>query len=377
MSLPVGTTVQWELVTDHTDDATIHFGAGAPTALARSSSGFGYEYRFLSDTAYTITLRNKESFAADSFRYQVQVIPDQYPVIQLQQIKDTVSGKEVLLTGSAGDDYEITRVSFVYEIADKNKVVATKSIPVKITPGALVPFEQYFDIQSLDLQPGQKLSYFIEAWDNDGVHGSKSSRSEVMTFFMYNDKQIDENSRQINSGISSSSEKTQQLQNEYNDAQSKMLQSDNMDWQQQQNLQEMMKKQADLKTQLENIKQRFEEQMQQTDQKKLSENLKEKQEQLDKQLDNLLNKELQEEMKKLQDLMQQLNKDKAVDAMEKMEQENKLFKMDMQRMQELMKKLEMQMHMEQMANKLDCRSAKISTIFLVSGSCLPGMQPPW
>ena len=357
MSLPVGTTVQWELVTDHTDDATIHFGVGAPTALTRSSSGFGYEYRFLSDTAYTITLRNKESFAADSFRYQVQVIPDQYPVIQLQQIKDTVSGKEVLLTGSAGDDYEITRVSFVYEIADKNKVVATKSIPVKITPGALVPFEQYFDIQSLDLQPGQKLSYFIEAWDNDGVHGSKSSRSEVMTFFMYNDKQIDsainENSRQINSGISSSSEKTQQLQNEYNDAQSKMLQSDNMDWQQQQNLQEMMKKQADLKTQLENIKQRFEEQMQQTDQKKLSENLKEKQEQLDKQLDNLLNKELQEEMKKLQDLMQQLNKDKAVDAMEKMEQENKLFKMDMQRMQELMKKLEMQMHMEQMANKLD------------------------
>jgi hypothetical protein len=357
MTLPVGTTVHWDFTTDHTDAATIHFGNGAPADLHQSGDGFDYSYRFLSDTAYTITLRNKEAFASDSFRYQVQVIPDQFPVIQLQQFKDTVSGKEVLLTGTAGDDYGITRVSFNYEVSDKNKMVASKSIPVRITPGALTPFEQYFDIQSLNLQPGQKLSYYIEAWDNDGVHGSKSARSEVMTYFMYNEKQVDsainENSRQINSGISSSAEKTQQLQSEYKEMQSKMMESNNLDWQQQQSLQEMMKKQMELKTQLENTKQRFEEQMQQTDQKKLSDNLKDKQQEMDKQLDNLLNQELKDEMKKLQDLMQQLNKDKAVDAMQKMEQENKLFKMDMQRMQELMKKLEMQMHMEQMANKLD------------------------
>jgi hypothetical protein len=357
MTLPVGTTVSWSLVTEHTDAATIHFGGSAPVALNSSSSSYSYQYRFLNDTAYTITLHNNAASVADSYRYQVQVIPDQFPVIQVQQFKDTVSGKQIVLTGSAGDDYCITRVSFNYEVSDKNKPVETKSIPLKITPGALATFQQYFDIQSLNLQQGQKLSYYIEAWDNDGVHGSKASRSEVMTYLAYDEKQIDsainENSKQINSGISNSASKTQQLQSDYKDAQSKMLQSNSLDWEQQQSLQEMMKKQMELKTNVENIKQRFEEQNQQSEQKKYSDNLKDKQKELNKQLDNLLNSELKEQLKKLQDLLQKLNKDQAVDAMKQMEQENKLFKMDMERMQELMKKYEMQMRMEDLANKLD------------------------
>ncbi len=357
MTVPVGTTVSWALVTDHTDAATIHFGSGAPLSLLNSASGYGYRFRFLNDTAYTITLQNKSAGIADSFKYQVQVIPDQYPVIQIQQVKDTVSGKQVIITGTAGDDYGVTRVSFNYEVSDKNRTVSGKSIPLPIAPGAMTAFQQYFDINSLELKPGQKLSYYIEAWDNDGVHGSKASRSEVMTFFMYDEKQLDsainENSNQINSGMSNSAQRTQQLQSEYKEMQSKMLQSENMDFEQQLSLQDMMKKQMDLKTNIENIKQRFEEQMQQSEQKKYSEDLREKQKELDKQLNNLLNEELKEEMKKLEELMKKLNKEDAFEAMQRMEQENKLFKMDMERMQELMKKMEMQMRMEDMANKMD------------------------
>ncbi|MFI5196786.1 MAG: DUF4175 family protein, partial [Chitinophagales bacterium] len=357
MALPAGTTVSWAFVTDHTDAATIRLGNGAPTGLVKSATMFAGQYRFMNDTSYTITLLNKSAGIADSFKYQVQVIPDQYPVIQLQQFRDTVSGKQVLLTGTAGDDYGITRVTFNYEISDKNKAVVSKSIPVKITPGALTTFNQYLDILSLDLKPGQKLSYYIEAWDNDGVHGSKASRSEVMTYLMYNDKQIDsainENSKQISSGISNSSTRTQELQSDYKDMQSKMLQSESLDWNQQQSLQEMMKKQMELKTDVENIKQRFEEQKQQSEQKKYSDDLKDKQKELDKQLDNLLNNELKEQMKKLQELMQRLNKEQVVETMKQMEQDNKLFKMDMERMKELYRQMEMQMRMEDLANKMD------------------------
>ncbi len=357
MTLPVGTTVNWTFETEHTDAATIHLGSGAPSGLGRNGSSYSYKYRFMSDTGYTITLENKSAGIADSYKYQVQIIPDQYPVIQLQQFKDTVSGKQVLITGTAGDDYGISRATFNYEIGDKNKTILTKSLPVKTTGGVLTPFQQYFDIQSLNLLPGQKVAYYIEAWDNDGVHGPKASRSEVMTFFMYNEKQLDsainENSKQINSGISNSSQRTQQLQNDYKSMQSKMMQSENMDWEQKQSLEEMMRKQMELKTNVENIKQRFEDQVQQSEQKKYSDDLREKQKDMEKQLDNLLNEELKEEMKKLQELMQKLNKEDAMETMQRLEQENKLFKMDMERMQETMKKMEMQMRMEDMANKMD------------------------
>jgi len=358
MTLPVGTKVTWAFVAEHTDAATLRFGDGAAIALPKSASMFGYQYRFMSDTAYTFTLQNKQSSFADSYRYQVQVIPDQYPVIQVQEHRDTVSGSQILLNGSAGDDYGISRVLFHYEISnDKKEVLSHKSVLLKSTPGALTAFQYYFDVQNLSLQPGQRLSYYIEAWDNDGVHGSKASRSEVMEYRMYDAKQVDSainaNSQQINSGLSNSAQKTQQLQSEYKDMQSKMLQSDKMDWEQQQSLQEMMKKQLQVQNQLENTKKRFEEQKKQSEQKQYSDDLKEKQNEMEKQLDNLLNKELQEQMKKLQELMQKLNKDNAFQAMQQMQQENKLFNMDLQRMQELMQKVEMQMRMEDMANKMD------------------------
>lgn len=357
MVLPAGTTVSWTLVTDHTDAATIRFGEGAPIALGSGGSGYTYSSRFLNDTAYTLTLHNNKAAVADSFNYHVQVIPDQYPVIELQQYRDTVSGKQILLSGSAGDDYSITRVLFHYDISNGDKHLQSKSIPLKITPGALTSFEQYFDIAALNLAPGQKVTYYIEAWDNDGVRGSKASRSDVMSWQMYDEKQIDsaikENSKQINAGMSTSAEQTKQLQNDYKDAQNKMLQNSNMDWQMEQMLQQMMEKQKELKTEVENVKQRFEEQMQQSEQKNYSEDLKEKQQELNKQLNNMLNEELKKQMEKLQELMQKLNKEQAMEAMKQLEQENKLFSMDMNRMQELMKRMELQMRMEDLANKMD------------------------
>lgn len=358
ITVPAGTGMTLAFVTEHTDIATIRLGNGQPAALVKQANVYASHYRFLNDTIYTLVLKNKQSQAADSYTYSVKVIPDQYPVIQLQEFRDTVSGKQVLLNGTAGDDYGISKVLFHYEISDAGKqVVSNKSLPLKISGGTLTDFQHYFDIAVLDLQPGQKLNYFIEAWDNDGVHGSKASRSEVMTYQMYSPEQLDsainENAEQINSGLSNSAQHTQQLQNQYKDMQSKLLQSENMNWEQQQSLQDLMKLQMNLQNQVENIKKRFEEQIQQSRQKEYSQDVKDKQQELKEQMDNLLDKELQEQMKKLQELMQKLNKDQAFQAMKQLEQDNKLFDMDLKRMQELMKKLEMQMRMEDLANKIE------------------------
>ncbi|RYD56412.1 MAG: hypothetical protein EOP56_11995 [Sphingobacteriales bacterium] len=358
ITVPAGTYVRWAFVAEHTDEVTLRFGSGNNVKLPKQANIFASQFRFFNDTAYTLTLYNKQNAVADSYRYQVKVIPDQYPVIQLQEHRDTVSGKQILLNGTVGDDYSITRVLFHYQVLSaQNQVLSSKNIPLKASQGALTTFQHYFDVHVLNLQPGQKLNYFIEAWDNDGVRGSKASRSEVMSYFMYTPKQLDsainENAEQISSGLSNSSEQTKQLQSEYKEMQSKMLQGDKSEWQQQQSMMELGKMQDQLKAQMEAVKKRFEEQVQQSQQKQYSEDIKEKQDELKKQMDNLLNKELAEQMKKLQDLMNQLNKDQAFQTMKQLEQENKLFNMDLQRMQELMKKLEMQMKLEDMAGKME------------------------
>lgn len=358
VTIPVGTTLRLGFMASFTDEATFRLGEGKRQKLQHQSNAFAWATRFLKDTTFTISLKNKNSGIQENYTYHVQVIPDQHPVIQLQEFRDTVSGKQILLNGTAGDDYGISRVLFHYQIqTEKNESIVAKAIPLKTTNGVLAPFQYYFDIEMLHLQPGQKISYFIEAWDNDAVNGSKATRSQVMSFQMFNAKQLDSainaNAEHINAGLSQGSQQTKALQNEMKDLQSKLLQSDKMDWEQQQSLKELMQKQEELKNNLENIKKRFEEQTQQSKQKEYSEDLREKQDELKNQMDNLLNKELQEMMKKLQEMMEKLNKNNAFQQMKQMEQENKLFNMDLERMQELMKKLDMQMRMEDLAKKAE------------------------
>lgn len=358
MTIPAGTRISWAFMAEHTDAATLQLGDGPAMTLPRQGNMFGTQFRFLNDTSYTLSLSNRQSQMTEQLHYNIRVLPDQYPVIQVQEFKDTVSGTQVLLNGTAGDDYGISRVLFHYQVSNaKNETLVAKAIPLKATGGALTNFQHYFDVQLLNLLPGQKLTYYIEAWDNDGVTGSKASRSEVMSYRMYDERQIDsalsKNAQQINSGLSNSAQQTQQMQQELQDMQSKMLESEDMGFEQKQSLQELADKQNQLKSQLENIKKRFEEQKKQSEQKEFSQDLRDKQEELQKQMDNLLNKELQEQMKKLQELMKRLNKDQAFQTMQQLEQENKLFNMDLERMQELMKRMEMQMRMEDLANKME------------------------
>lgn len=359
LSIPVGTRVGYGLMADYTDGATLQWSSGTSVSLqAHGSKLFTYMHQFMQDTSYTIFLRNKQTSSAPSFKYNVQVIPDQYPVVQVQEFRDTVTGKQIVLTGTAGDDYGITRVLFHYDITDaQGHSFGDKSFPLSSGGGALLPFQKYFDLQVLNLQPGQKVSYYIEAFDNDGVHGPKAARSATMVYAMYTPRQLDSsmnvNAKQINAGLSSSAQQSKEIQKDMKEVQEKLLQSTEMSFEQQQNLKELADKQEQLQTQMEATKKRLDEQLEQSKQKEYSEDLREKQEEVKKQLDNLLNNELKEQMKKLQELMAKLNKDEAQKTMEQMQEQNKLFQMDMERMKELMKQLEAQMRMEDLANKAE------------------------
>jgi hypothetical protein len=179
-----------------------------------------------------------------------------------------VSGTQIVLNGTAGDDYGLTRVMFQYQILDaSNKIIGSKAIPIRVSGTTVSSFQYYFDIASIALQPGEQLNYYVEAWDNDGVNGSKSSRSELMSYRAFDDKQIDsainKSAQQINSGLSNSAQQNEQLQEEMQSLQSKMLQSDQMDWQQKQALQDLVKLQEKMKNNLEQAKKRFEEQIKQ------------------------------------------------------------------------------------------------------------------
>jgi len=360
MTLPAGTVLKWSIEAGYTEQVHLRYGS-EPNLLGLQKTGpktWSTSARFTKDTSYTLLLSGKQMPKADSFRYQVQIIADNHPQVQAIQVQDSITGQQILLSGNASDDYGINRLYFHYTVLDaEKKVIAAKNISLKTSNGNLLPFQHYFDLGSLQLQPGQEVNYFVEAWDNDAVQGPKSARSDVFSYRMPDVKEAEAamelNARQINQGLNSSADQAKKLQQEMKSLQDQLLQSDGMNWEKQQHLKSMAEQQERLRNQLEAVKKRFEEQKKHSELKNYSEEIKEKQAAVEKQLDNLLNKELAEQLKKLQEMMKEMNKENTFNNLQQMEQRNKLFNMDMERIQELMRKLEMQMKMEDLGNKLE------------------------
>ncbi|HTO15017.1 MAG TPA: hypothetical protein VLZ83_04565 [Edaphocola sp.] len=357
VSVPVGTTISWKLKAENTDAVSIHAG-NVQQNLKLEKGNFTGAIRFLNSLPYSILLSNNQLKETDSLTYQVQVIEDQFPQVDIQVIKDTTLAQQILITGTAGDDYLISKNQFIYQIlSPQQKVIRTGSVALK-SGTQVVQFSHYFDIGTLKLTPGQQVNYYVEVWDNDAVHGSKSKRSQIMSWKAPSlnemDKLMAENAEKMNSSLSTSSAQAEALQEEYKEMQKEMVNSGANNWERSQKLQSMVEKNMDMKQNLENLKKKFEEQMSQAQEKGLSEDLKEKQEALKDQIDNLKDKQLEEQLKKLKELLEKRNQQQNdVNAFKQLEQQNKLFQMDMERLQELMKKLETQIAMENLAKKVD------------------------
>ena len=46
----------------------------------------------------------------------------------------------------------------------------------------LQDFYYYFDPNTFELKPGEKIDYYFQVFDNDGVNGHKSSKSSTSTY---------------------------------------------------------------------------------------------------------------------------------------------------------------------------------------------------
>ncbi|HEX5624753.1 MAG TPA: DUF4175 family protein, partial [Saprospiraceae bacterium] len=184
--VPAGTKIHWYLNADHTDHFYIRL-AGEKEAVElqrKSESEFHYSRQARQDAPYVFYLRNDLIGSTDSVQYQLNVIPDQYPQIDVQSFEDSTNWRLHYFAGEASDDYGVRNISFNYVIKRKNGAAEPlKSIPVRAgSPDRLSTFSYVFDAAELNLQPGESVSYYFEVWDNDAVNGSKSARSAFMEY---------------------------------------------------------------------------------------------------------------------------------------------------------------------------------------------------
>lgn len=361
LEIPEGTQVKWKFSTISTTEAVLQFKSdNDPISLkSNGSDEFTYEKSFKNPDEYELQLVNDNTRNKEKIAYSIQVVKDVYPSIVVDRYGDSLFYKSLILAGSIADDYGLTRLHLNYEVIENENVLRTQTIRIPIAKGIQQNFFYSWNIDSLRLKPGQKLQYYLKVWDNDGVNGSKASKTGFYTFLLPSKEALNEdisnNQIQTQNKLDQASGKAEKLQQQINQAYQKLKGKQSLDWQDKKMLEDILQQKESLDKLMEELKK----QNKVLEEKKETfteqdERIKEKAEQLQKLMEELLD----EETKKLFDELQKLLKDKTDvnelnRLLEKLNQDSQNLEKELERTLELFKRIQMEFKLDQAIKKLD------------------------
>lgn len=367
LELPEGTKVTWRIGASHTQKATMMFSSseGENDMQLIDNEVFTYSKDFRNPDEYSIVLENEQSKNKDRISYSVRVIKDQYPQVVVDNLQDSVLFKSILLGGSVSDDYGVTGLSLNYQVIKGTKESSGKIKTIAIAANQQQQnFYYQWKIDSLDLQPGDKLMYHLQVWDNDGVNGRKSTRSSNYIFSLPSEAEIKteiaKSQRSTENKIDQSLQKAKDLQQSIDDAQEKLRGKQNLDWQDKKMLEDLIKQ----KEKLDEAIQTLQKENALLEQKKdsfseESERIREKSEQIHKLMDQLLDEETKKQFRELEKLLQENADVNQIQKMlDKMDRNEINLEKELERTLELFKQLQYDYKLEQAIDELKAQTEK-------------------
>lgn len=360
--VPAGTKLSWRFDARNCEEVRFIINDSAYSAKRSGTDEFTFSKAFYETIRYAVQVGNKEVKNADSVSYSLNVTPDLYPVISVNEKKDSANDKYFYYLGEVSDDYGVRRLEFHYNIerADSTElknVRNVKDIPIS-TSTLSSQFNYYWYSADFNLRPCDKMIYYFEVWDNDGIHGSKSTRSTLMSYQAPTlgelNKEVAKENKELKQDMKESIKNAKELKDQLREMQEKMLEKKNVDWQDKKEIADAIEKQKALEEQMKEMKERMKENFdKQNEFKDTPESIKEKQEKLQELFDKVMDDEMKKLYEKLQAMLEQLQKKDAVEKMQDMEISNEKMEKELDRMLELFKKLEFDQKLQETADKLE------------------------
>lgn len=295
------------------------------------------------------------------FQFIVEPILDEYPIVELVEPSasfEMVQPKDLQLTYKATDDFNITRGQLKYELK-KAYVDNPKSGSLSLNRPSNGVLQRYnWNISGLMLSPLDQLTFWLEASDNDGYNGRKTSQSQKITltvpslvdYFETLDKKED----QVDTDLESISESFEEMSEAYKEFEESLREDPEVDYENQRQVEEALKKQEEVENKIDELNQKFEEIKNELGENNLlSEETQKAYDELKKLMEEIDDPGLREALEKLRENMQQLNPEQLRRAMEEIEFSEEDFKKRLERTIELFKQLKLMSDMEKLAKSFE------------------------
>lgn len=354
LTVPEGTEVQWLFNARNTSELRMFLGDSLLKLAPQSPEVFGTRTRASKSITYAVAPFNEQVGAVDSMSYRITVIPDRHPVIRVSEQRDSITGKQVFFTGEVQDDYGFKRLSFQYAFTASDrpdrKLNDYQKVNLTVPSGTADRFLHFWSLEELGLMAGEQLTYFFEVWDNDGVNGSKSTRSISMTYSAPSASELRQEREQQNEDIKDKLEESlddvRQLKQELDELRMEMLRKEEIGWQEKQKLEQLMQKQKKMQQNIEAVKQQNENKnKQQNAFEQQNESIQKKQQQLQNLMEQVMTEELRQLYDEIERLMEEMNKDLLQQDLEQMKLSTDDLEKELDRALEQFKQLEWEQKM--------------------------------
>ena len=361
LSVPEGTTVEWLFQTRDVDDFYFIIDSVMQRFTPNENGRLTVSKRFLSSVNYGFYSSNDYIPSTDTLNYSISIISDAMPMIVAMEAKDSLQSGRSFFKGRIKDDYGFSKLQFKISKTSgqdtSNKVFIEKDLPFNAKE---LTQEFYYStlFEDIEILPGDIIEYYFEVWDNDGIHGAKSSKSQIFEVKVPTKEELetmlDQSTLEINTMSETSLSEIKDMQKDINDMIRKLVDKKELTWQDKKQLEDLAKKQNEIKEAL----QKMQEQIKQNNQleqqyKEQTESIIEKQKELDRLYNELLSDEMKAMMEEMNKLMEEMDKKKVQDALENMKLKNENLEKQLDQNIELMKRLELEKKIEDAIKKTE------------------------
>lgn len=358
--VPEGTNIAWKFFTKDTRSIHLSFSEKKYLLDNQQKNYFYYQRNFYQNEQYSLTTSNQYMVNTDSLIFSINVIKDAYPSIDVSTYEDSILSGRKYFSGNIRDDYGFSKLRF---IVARNRKDSVESIifseDLKTDPGMNQQKYYYFyDFSGMNLNPGDEVTYYFEVFDNDIINGYKPARTVLGAFRLPTRDELKKEEQLSDNGLKEEMDgavkELNKLMKQAEELQKKMVDKKNISWQEKKQLEDILNKQKEITDRISEIEKKFKENsLRQQEYNKDNEEIIQKQKELEKLFQEVLPDDLREQLMELQKLMNDLNKDKMNDILDKIKLNNEDIKKELDRNIELFKQLEFEKRISDVIEKLN------------------------
>lgn len=284
------------------ESAVIHFADGNAISMQRTGKdSFSTQLKLMNSTTWYLELTDALGRKSEPEEKRISILADNPPEVRiLFPGKDVAldQGQLVPMIISASDDFGLRDLVLKYHVNDSD----TQSTSIRGTiSGRLLNIDYTFDLNPLQLFPGDRVTYWVETRDNS-IEGQIAQSAKYVARFpsieeIY--REIERREELNTDTLEKAKKEATNLQQEFEQKRRELLKQEQPNWEDKKELENILKEQQELSEQVDKVANDFQSMMNEM------------------QKNAVISPEMLSKMEKIQELMQEINNEDLQKAMDK------------------------------------------------------------